>query len=251
MSLTDNTAVLEGSSAFEAETDQGHTARHGNCYERMAGAVLQRPEWIHFGSDEKVIGLLNRSLILPEGGTADRPNQSKTLICSPELNTLAHQAVYSFDRDHETWDDLRQCFGFDSLQMVSLSMEEEAMQLSGRCGDYRPEYANGPYQTASSPGKLASLLFFRYKSSRRPLAMLCVNADEAKAAEIRDLVLSFACQWDKDGYVTSSFVHWLKTSISWPYACTRQTENGPVLVIQDDFPNGHPSFGQSVRLVKK
>ena len=259
MSVSDSAAVFENGRAFENETESSQAVRPRNSYERIAGATGQRPKWIHFGSDEKILGFLSSSVIRPEDSRQSGEGiivqnstgkQSKTLVCSPELNAEASrrtEAVYSFDRDHETWDDLRQSFGFDSLELVTLSLKEEEMQFSKNLQTYRHEYANGPYQTASVPGKLASLLFFRFKGSQYPLAMMCLNADEQEAEQLRDIVLSFAVQWDKYGYVSSSFVKWLEKSISWPYAC--QTADGRQMVILDDFPNGRPGFSPSVRLV--
>lgn len=170
------------------------------------------------------------------------------------------------------------------LQMISLTITEKAYQLQDAAGGYLPvvaqDFSSGPETTQSYPGRLASLLYRRYRNQAPPLAVVSMDNISSNGAVLEQAILTFAERWEKNGRVSAGFCHYLESdSVSFPWSMVDKITPRPdqriaqilrrdglegmrplvlgentlmapfvnaeapeYLVIEDNFPNGRPAL---------
>ena len=84
------------------------------------------------------------------------------------------------DSNNETaYSRLREIFGKDSLQMASFTITEKGYSLVNGKGEMVPavvsDMEKGPEKPQSYMGKVASLLYARYKAGEKPIAMVSMD----------------------------------------------------------------------------
>jgi fructuronate reductase len=173
----------------------------------------------------------------------------------------------------------------DSLQMATFTITEKGYGLVDGKGELlssvEVDYKNGPKKPASYIGKVVSLLYARFESGKKPIAMISTDNCSHNGDKLYAAVSTFAQKWVKNGLVEKDFISYIndKAKVSFPWSMidkitprpdtsveTILKEDGlegldPVitfqntyvapfvnaeeteyLVIEDEFPNGRPQL---------
>lgn len=278
--------------------------------EKVFDATKENPFWIHFGAGNifrafqaNVVqnllneGILSRGLIVAEGydyEIIEKMNRShddysilvtlkadgnieKTVVGSiAESLILDSQNKCEFGR-------LKEIFENDSLQMVSFTITEKGYSLVNGKGEVLPDvlsdFESGADAPASYIGKVAALLYTRYLSGKKPVAMVSMDNCSHNGDKLYNAINTFAEEWVKRGKCEEGFVKYIndKSKVSFPWTMidkitprpdasveeilrkdgiegldsvvtSKNTYIAPFvnaeeceyLVIEDSFPNGRP-----------
>ena len=272
----------------------------------------ENPFWIHFGAGNifrafqaNVVqnllndGVLDRGLIVAEGydyeivEKMNRPHDEYTILVTLKADgnvekTVVGSVVESciLDSENQTeYDRLKEIFSKDSLQMASFTITEKGYSLVNGQGQLLPaveaDFAAGPAKPASYIGKVASLLYTRFLSGEKPIAMVSMDNCSHNGDKLYDAVKAFAEKWTENGLAEKGFLDYIvkkeKVSFPWsmidkitprpdasveailekdgisglePVITSKNTYVAPFvnaeeceyLVIEDQFPNGRPAL---------
>lgn len=272
----------------------------------------ENPFWIHFGAGNifrafqaNVVqnllneGLLEKGLIVCEGydyeiiEKMNHPHDDLGILVTLKANgsvdkTVVGSVVESLALDSKNTTDynrLKEIFENDSLQMATFTITEKGYSLVDGSGQNLPavttDMENGPAFPESYIGKVASLLYTRYVSGKKPIAMVSMDNCSHNGDKLYDAILAFAQTWEKQGLVETGFTDYVKTpsSVSFPWTMidkitprpdskvsnilrkdgieeldavitSKNTYVAPFvnaeeceyLVIEDSFPNGRPAL---------
>lgn len=280
--------------------------------DKVTAATKENPFWIHFGSGNifrayqanVVQNLLNegglgRGLVVAEGfdyeiiEKMNRPHDDYSILVTLKANgevekKVVGSVVESLTADSENETDfsrLREIFAKDSLQMVTFTITEKGYSLVNGKGelllDVEADLRNGPDKPKSYIGKVASLLYTRFQSGEKPLAMISMDNCSHNGDKLYHAINTFAKRWEENGKVAVGFVTYInsvdKVSFPWtmidkitprpdtsveeilkkdgveeldPIITSKNTYVAPFvnaeeceyLVIEDAFPNGRPEL---------
>lgn len=166
----------------------------------------QNPFWVHFGAGNifrafqaKVVqdllneGVLDRGLVVAEGfdyeiiEKMNHPHDDYNILVTLKADgsvekTIVGSVVESLTVDSENDADftrLREIFQKDSLQIASFTITEKGYSLVNGKGELLPSVAddmkNGPEKPQSYIGKVVSLLYTRFQSGEKPIAMVSMD----------------------------------------------------------------------------
>ena len=279
--------------------------------EAVRKATKENPFWIHFGGGNifrafqaNVVqnllneGVLDRGLTVAEGFDYEiiqkmyHPHDDLSILVTlKSTGTIEKTVVGSvmesleLDSNNEAaYARLREIFGKDSLQMASFTITEKGYSLVNGKGEIVPAVAedmkNGPEKPQSYMGKVASLLYARFKAGEKPIAMVSMDNCSHNGDKLKAAITAFAEGWVKNGVAEPAFEAYVKgDKVSFPWSMIDKitprpnasvekiiNEDGiddlaPVitsmksyvapfvnaeeteyLVIEDDFPNGRPEL---------
>lgn len=272
----------------------------------------ENPFWIHFGAGNifrafqaNVVqnllndGVLDRGLIVAEGydyeivEKMNRPHDEYTILVTLKADgnvekTVVGSVVESciLDSENQTeYDRLKEIFSKDSLQMASFTITEKGYSLVNGQGQLLPaveaDFAAGPAKPVSYIGKVAALLYTRFLSGEKPIAMVSMDNCSHNGDKLYDAVKAFAKEWTENGLAEKGFLDYIvrkeKVSFPWsmidkitprpdasveeilkkdginglePVVTSKNTYVAPFvnaeeceyLVIEDKFPNGRPAL---------
>ena len=272
--------------------------------------TYESPFWIHFGAGnifrafqanvvENLLneGLLDRGLVVAEGydyeiiqkmnAPFDGYHILVTLNSDGTVNkTLVGSVVESLTVDPESRDmaRLREIFANPSLQMASFTITEKGYAVKDVAGEYtaavRKDICSSPDKATSYIGKVAALLYERYKAGAYPIAMVSMDNCSHNGDKLYAAIKVFAGEWAANGMVDGGFVSYVddKTKVSFPWSMIDKitprpdasvekilcedgiegletvvtskntyvapfvnAEKTEYLVIEDSFPNGRPT----------
>ena len=174
--------------------------------EAVRKATKENPFWIHFGGGNifrafqaNVVqnllneGVLDRGLTVAEGFDYEiiqkmyHPHDDLSILVTlKSTGTIEKTVVGSvmesleLDSNNEAaYARLREIFGKDSLQMASFTITEKGYSLVNGKGEMVPavvsDMEKGPEKPQSYMGKVASLLYARYKAGEKPIAMVSMD----------------------------------------------------------------------------
>ncbi len=283
-------------------------------YDRDAVAARTKaaPFWIHFGAgnifrafqanvvqnllNEKV---LDKGLIVAEG--FDNEIIQKMNAAHDDLSILVTlkadgsvektlvasvmESLCASPENPEEFNRLRGFFSSASLQMVSFTITEKGYLLTDAKGRLLPSVAadmeRGPQVPESYIGKVASLLYTRFKGGAAPVAMVSMDNCSHNGTRLYEAIHAFAEKWSKSGLTEKGFQEYIsnpsKVSFPWtmidkitprPDAAIKEilakdgvedlefvitarhtyvapfvnAEECQYLVIEDAFPNGRPAL---------
>lgn len=278
--------------------------------EKMIANTRENPVWIHFGagnifrafqanSAQRLIdeGLMDRGILVAEGYDYElieklyRPNDNYSILVTLKVDgsmektvvgSIAESCILDSEDDKEL-SRLKQIFSKDSLQMATFTITEKGYSLTDGKGellkDVAADYENGPEKPVSYMGKVASLLYTRYLSGEKPIAMVSTDNCSHNGDKLYGAVCAFARKWVSKDLVERGFIGYIndkgKVSFPWsmidkitprpdasveeilkrdgleglkPVITSRNTYAAPFvnaeeteyLVIEDAFPNGRP-----------
>lgn len=280
--------------------------------DKVTAATKENPFWIHFGSGNifrafqaNVVqnllneGVLGRGLVVAEGfdyeiiEKMNRPHDDYSILVTLKANGEVEKKVVgsvveslTADSKNETdFSRLREIFAKDSLQMVTFTITEKGYSLVNGKGelllDVEADFKNGPGKPKSYIGKVASLLYTRFQSGEKPLAMISMDNCSHNGDKLYNAINTFAKRWEENGKVAVGFVTYInsvdKVSFPWtmidkitprpdtsveeilkkdgveeldPIITSKNTYVAPFvnaeeceyLVIEDAFPNGRPEL---------
>ncbi|MBQ7956317.1 MAG: mannitol dehydrogenase family protein [Lachnospiraceae bacterium] len=280
--------------------------------EKVTAATKENPYWIHFGAGNifkafqaNVVqnllneGVLDRGLVVAEGydyeiiEKMNRPHDDYTILVTLKADgnvekTVVGSVVESCILDsqmQEEYDRLKEIFSKDSLQMASFTITEKGYSIVNGKGELLPavaeDFEKGPEKPASYIGKVASLLYTRFVSGEKPIAMVSMDNCSHNGDKLYGAVNAFAKEWSERGLAKEGFLDYInnkeKVSFPWsmidkitprpdasveeilskdgiaglePVITSKNTyvagfvnaEECEYLVIEDAFPNGRPAL---------
>ncbi|MDO4562878.1 MAG: mannitol dehydrogenase family protein [Clostridia bacterium] len=278
----------------------------------VAAKTQEAPFWIHFGAGnifrafqanvvQRLLndGILDRGLIVAEGydyeiiQRMNRPHDDYSILVTLKADgrvekTVVGSIVESLTLDSENvadYERLKEIFCNDSLQMASFTITEKGYCLVNGQGNKLPDVAydmeHGTHHPKSYIGKVVSLLYTRYESGEKPIALVSMDNCSHNGDKLRDAVLAFADAWSASGAVNAGFTEYVRDAsrVSFPWSMIDKitprpdpsvqamlekdnvdnpqpmvtekntyvapfvnAEESEYLVIEDVFPNGRPKL---------
>ncbi len=272
----------------------------------------EKPVWIHFGAGNifrafqaNVVqellnaGQMDTGLIVAEGydyeivEKMNRPHDGYSVLVTLKVDgtvkkTVIGSVVESLTVDPENAGDflrLQEIFRADSLQMASFTITEKGYRLVDGSGALLPsvqaDMEQGPKKAASYIGKVAALLYARYQSGKKPIAMVSMDNCSHNGDKLYAAMHGMARAWAQNGVADAGFASYVsdKSKVSFPWtmidkitprpdakveAILREdglddlapvitakhtyiapfvnAEECQYLVIEDAFPNGRPNL---------
>lgn len=272
--------------------------------------TAQNPVWVHFGAGnifrafqaniaQELLnaGHMDTGLIAVEGFDSEiiekmyKPHDNFGILVTLKADgsvdkTVVGSIVEALQAERGNAEDMKrlsEIFACDSLQMVSFTITEKGYSLVDANGELlravKADMENKPDSSVSYIGKVASLLYARYKAGAKPVAMVSMDNCSHNGDKLRHAVHEFAAAWEKNGLVQKGFLAYVedgnKVSFPWtmidkitprpdakvenilrqdgvcgldPVITSKNTYVAPFvnaeecqyLVIEDVFPNGRP-----------
>ncbi len=283
--------------------------------ESVYADTWESPTWIHFGAGNIFrafvanaqqtllnTGKSKKGIIVAEGFDYEiiekmyQPKDNLTVLVTLKANgtiekTVVGSIVESLTvnpESKEEWQRLIEIFTAPSLQMVSFTITEKGYNLQAADGSYFSnvvaDFATGPVAPVSYIGKLASLVYERYKAGKYPLALVSMDNCSHNGTKLHDAVIAYAKAWADNNLVDKGFLAYINdpASISFPWSMIDKitprpddsvkemlkkdgfddvesivtskntyvapfvnAEEPQYLVIEDAFPNGRPNLDEA------
>jgi len=219
--------------------------------EAVTAATKENPFWIHFGPGNifrafqaNVVqnllneGLLDRGIIAAEGydyeiiEKMNHPHDDYNLLVTLKADgnvekTVIGSVVESLTVDSTNEKDfgrLIEIFGKDSLQMVSFTITEKGYSLVNGKGESLPgveeDFVNGPKKAMSYMGKVAALLYARFKAGAKPVAMVSMDNCSHNGDKLYAAINTFSEKWVENGVADAGFMAYIndKSKVSFPWS---------------------------------
>lgn len=291
--------------------DKGY---HLPQYDRaaMIAETRENPVWVHFGAGNIFRAFqANLAQRLLEEGSAKagitvcegfdyeivekqyRPHDDLSVLVTLKadgtieksvIGSIGESTILDSENDAE-YTRLKEIFSRDSLQLCTFTVTEKGYSLVNGKGEELPavtaDFAAGPEKPQSYIGKVVSLLYTRYLSGKKSIAMVSTDNCSHNGEKLYAAVMAFAKAWIANGLAEKGFEEYLndesKVSFPWsmidkitprpdasveemlrkdgledldPVVTSKKTwvapfvnaEETEYLVIEDKFPNGRPAL---------
>ena len=219
--------------------------------DRMKEKALVSPEWIHFGAGnifrafqanlmQKLLneGKADAGLIVCEGYDYEivekmyRPHDDLSILATLKADGTADKTVIGsiasslmLDRDNEEdFNRLKEIFRADSLKMVSFTITEKGYVVKDEKGELLPatkaDIDAGPDNTVSYIGKIVSLLYERYLSGQKKVAMVSMDNCSHNGDKLKNAITTYAEGWAENGKGEKGFLDYCNdmTKVSFPWS---------------------------------
>lgn len=208
------------------------------------------PFWIHFGAGNlfrafhaNVVqnllndGVIDRGIIAVDGFDYEiikkmyRPHDNYSVLATLKADGSVVKTVVGSivetcildSEDEPEFKRLREIFSKDSLQMATFTITEKGYSIANAKGEIFPavetDFKNGPAKPESYIGKVVSLLYARYESGEKPIAMVSTDNCSHNGTKLFDAVYAYANAWLENGLVDKKFVDYVtnpeKVSFPW------------------------------------
>ena len=278
----------------------------------MIAETRENPVWVHFGAGNIFRAFqANLAQRLLEEGSAKagitvcegfdyeivekqyRPHDDLSVLVTLKadgtieksvIGSIGESTILDSENDAE-YTRLKEIFSRDSLQLCTFTVTEKGYSLVNGKGEELPavtaDFAAGPEKPQSYIGKVVSLLYTRYLSGKKPIAMFSTDNCSHNGEKLYAAVMAFAKAWIANGLAEKGFEEYLndesKVSFPWsmidkitprpdasveemlrkdgledldPVVTSKKTwvapfvnaEETEYLVIEDKFPNGRPAL---------
>lgn len=278
----------------------------------MIAETRENPVWVHFGAGNIFRAFqANLAQRLLEEGSAKagitvcegfdyeivekqyRPHDDLSVLVTLKadgtieksvIGSIGESTILDSENDAE-YTRLKEIFSRDSLQLCTFTVTEKGYSLVNGKGEEFPavtaDFAAGPEKPQSYIGKVVSLLYTRYLSGKKPIAMVSTDNCSHNGEKLYAAVMAFAKAWIANGLAEKGFEEYLndesKVSFPWsmidkitprpdasveemlrkdgledldPVVTSKKTwvapfvnaEETEYLVIEDKFPNGRPAL---------
>ena len=197
--------------------------------EKVVKETKENPCWLHFGAGNifkafqaNVVqnllneGVLDRGIIAVGNAESiekvNRPHDELNILMTLKADgtmekTVVGSVVESCILDAENvpeYDRLKEIFTKDSLQMISFTVTEKAYSLVDAAGEFLPaiaeDFEKGPEKPKSYMGKVAALLYHRYKNGEKPLAVVSMDNCSHNSDILHNTINTFAVKWAEKGF---------------------------------------------------
>jgi len=125
------------------------------------------------------------------------------------IGSIAESRILDSDNEKE-YIRLKEIFANPSLQMVSFTITEKGYAVTPAV---EADFANGPEHPQSYIGKVASLLYARYRAGSLPVAMVSMDNCSHNGDKLRAAIMAFADGWQDAGF--KAYVTGGKVSFPW------------------------------------
>jgi len=219
--------------------------------EKIVKNTKENPVWVHFGSgnifrsfpamlQQKLLneGKTDKGIIVAEGydceiiDKVNKPcdNLSILMILKSDGSiekTVVGSMVESLKADpqfKEDFERLKDIFRKDSLQMASFTITEKGYYLVDKNGntlkDVEEDFKNGYKNPISYMGKIAALVYERYLSGKKKIALVSMDNCSHNGDKLYDAINEFAEVWEKNGLVEKGFKDYInnKDLVSFPWS---------------------------------
>lgn len=278
----------------------------------MIAETRENPVWVHFGAGNIFRAFqANLAQRLLEEGSAKagitvcegfdyeivekqyRPHDDLSVLVTLKadgtieksvIGSIGESTILDSENDAE-YTRLKEIFSRDSLQLCTFTVTEKGYSLVNGKGEelsaVTADFAAGPEKPQSYIGKVVSLLYTRYLSGKKPIAMVSTDNCSHNGEKLYAAVMAFAKAWIANGLAEKGFEEYLndesKVSFPWsmidkitprpdasveemlrkdgledldPVVTSKKTwvapfvnaEETEYLVIEDKFPNGRPAL---------
>ncbi len=280
--------------------------------EKMIEETVANPEWVHFGAgnifrafqanlSQRMLeeGSATKGLTVVEGYDYEiiekmyRPHDNLSILVTLKadgnveksvIESIAESCILDSNNDKE-FARLKEIFSADSLQLATFTITEKGYSIANAAGETLPavaaDFANGPEKPQSYIGKVAALLYARFKAGEKKIAMVSTDNCSHNGDKLYAAMHAFAKEWTGNGKAEAGFLAYVedesKVSFPWsmidkitprpdesvneilkkdgvedlePVVTSMKTwvapfvnaEESEYLVIEDKFPNGRPAL---------
>ena len=190
----------------------------------MIAATRVSPRWIHFGAGnifrafqcnavQRLLetGAMDTGIVAVEGYDYEiiekgyRPNDNYTLLVTLKadgsvektvIGSIAESCILDSGNAAE-YSRLKAIFAHPGLQMASFTITEKGYAVTPAV---EADFANGPEAPQSYIGKVASLLYARYRAGGAPIAMVSMDNCSHNGDKLKAAILAFAKGWNDAGF---------------------------------------------------
>lgn len=239
----------EGLKARKDWEDKGYKLPIYNR-EAMVQRTMAEPVWVHFGAGNifrafqaNVVqnllnaGAINKGIIVVEGFDYEiiekkyRPNDNYSILVTLKSNgsiektvvgSIAESCILDSDNIPE-YSRLKTIFEADSLQMVTFTITEKGYSLVDAngviLGSVKADFENGPEKPQSYMGKVTALLYHRYLSGKKPVAMVSNDNCSHNGDKLYAAVAGFAKAWAENGLIDKGFLEYIddRSLVTFPW----------------------------------
>ncbi len=220
-------------------------------YNKVRRNTLESPKWIHFGPGNLFkafpahvaqtllnSGRMDTGLIVAEGydyeiiEKSSRPLDNLCILVTLHAdNTIEKTAIASImeslilDSDIlPEFTRLQEIFANPTLQMASFTITEKGYSVKDSQGAFLPSVAldliNGPEKPQSYLGKVAALLYHRFKTCQAPIAMVSMDNCSHNGDLLKNAISTFAKEWCRSGLADKGFADYVHNPdmVSFPWS---------------------------------
>ncbi|MFI3260969.1 MAG: mannitol dehydrogenase family protein [bacterium] len=209
-----------------------------------------RAEWVHFGAGNIFRGfianinqrLLNKNLVdtgIVAVDTFDfdiidkiyKPFDNLTMLVSLNSDGTNKKEImagvsraYKGSSQYDDYNKLIEIFENDSLKMVSFTITEKGYSLKNITGEYldvvSSDISNGPDSPKHVISIITSLVYKRYLSAKKKLALCSMDNCSHNGEVLKKSVINMATEWLNNNYVEEDFITYLNDEnyISFPWS---------------------------------
>ena len=194
------------------------------------------PQWLHLGAGNLLrvfpavlcqrlldAGELDTGIVVAEGfdeeilarayAPYDDLSLAVTLRGDGRMEKRVVASVCEVVGFSDGWARLREIAACDSLRMISLAITEKGYALLDARGEPLP-YAAGDFVRMDVPatlmGKLARLLYERYRAGQKPLAVVSLDNCSRNGELLQNAVTTLANAWVENGLCEQGFADYLR-----------------------------------------
>ena len=238
--------------------------------DKIKNNTKENPIWIHFGAGNifrafhgnLFQGLLDKNkidkgLIVVEGydyEIIDKINKPYddlsilvTLKSSGEIEKKVIGSIVeslTLDRDNSLdFNRLKEIFINKSLQVVSFTITEKGYNISDNKGQVleaiKVDLENGPDKAKSYLGKIASLIYERYKAGMLPISMVSMDNCSSNGYKLYEAIKIFASGWVENKLVDSEFLNYINNEklVAFPWTMIDKITPRPDEKIEEALKN--------------
>lgn len=133
---------------------------------------------------------------------------------------------------------LKEIFTSDSLQMISFTITEKGYALQNAAGEFLPvvkkDMECGPAQCVHAMSMVTSLLYERFLSGKKPLAVVSMDNCSHNGEKLQTSIMTIARNWKENGYIGQDFLDYLEdeTKITFPWSMIDKITPRPADIVE-------------------
>lgn len=238
--------------------------------DKIKNNTKENPVWIHFGAGNIFRAFhgnlfqelldknkIDKGLIVVEGydyEIIDKINKPYddlsilvTLKSSGEIEKKVIGSIVeslTLDRDNALdFNRLKEIFINKSLQVVSFTITEKGYNTFDNKGQVleaiKVDLENGPDKATSYLGKIASLIYERYKAGMLPISMVSMDNCSSNGDKLYESIKIFASGWVENNLVDSEFLNYINNEklIAFPWTMIDKITPRPDEKIEEALKN--------------
>ena len=234
--------------------------------EAVRKRTAEAPMWVHFGAGnifrafqaavaDKLLaeGVLDRGIIVAEGfdyeiiEKMNRPSDDLSVLVTLKADGSVEKSVIGSVTESRMLDSenekefarLCEIFEDPSLQMTTFTITEKGYSLTDATGKTLPavaaDFESGAERPVSYMGKVAALLYARYKKGEYPIAMISTDNCSHNGDKLKAAISAYADEWCARGLCDGGFAHYVKDpqKVSFPWSMIDKITPRPDSAVMD------------------